>query len=76
MGARIQVEIELPYRPARPDRLAEFILWNKFLGSMNVEKYGLSFKKGFFFILVNVRRPIAAHFCFQRTNKRAGCPVT
>ncbi len=41
MGARNQVGIGLSYRPTRPDRLAEFIPWNRFLGSMNVLKYGL-----------------------------------
>ncbi len=51
MGARNQEGIGLSYRPARPDRLAEFIPWNRFLGSitfkkgqsipMNVIRYGL-----------------------------------
>jgi hypothetical protein len=41
MGARNRVEIGLSYRPARLHRLAEFIPWNRFLGSINVEKYGL-----------------------------------
>jgi hypothetical protein len=36
MGARNQVGIGLSYRPARLHRLAEFIPWNRFLGSMNV----------------------------------------
>ncbi len=34
VGARNQVGIGLSYRPARPNRLAEFIPWNQFLGSM------------------------------------------
>ena len=41
MGARNQVGIGLVYRPARLHRLAEFIPWNRFLGSINVYKYGL-----------------------------------
>jgi hypothetical protein len=41
MGARNQVGIGLSYRPAKLHRLAEFIPWNRFLGSMNVWKYGL-----------------------------------
>ncbi len=36
MGARIRVGIGLSYRPARLHRLAEFIPWNRFLGSINV----------------------------------------
>ncbi len=36
MGARNQVGIELLYGPARLHRLAEFIPWNRFLGSINV----------------------------------------
>jgi hypothetical protein len=36
MGARNQVGIGLSYRPARLHRLAEFIPWNRFLGSINV----------------------------------------
>jgi hypothetical protein len=41
MGARHRVGIGLSYRPARLHRLAEFIPWNRFLGSINVSKYGL-----------------------------------
>jgi hypothetical protein len=45
MGARNQGGIglsypwnkEAPYRPARLHRLAEFIPWNRFLGSINVK---------------------------------------
>jgi hypothetical protein len=33
--------VELSYRPARLHRLAESILWNRLLGSLNVYKYGL-----------------------------------
>jgi hypothetical protein len=36
MGARNQVGIRLSYRPARLHRLAEFIPWNRFLGSINI----------------------------------------
>jgi hypothetical protein len=39
MGARNRGGIGLSYRPARLHRLAEFISWNRFLGSINV--YGL-----------------------------------
>jgi hypothetical protein len=42
MGARNRGGIGLSYRPARLHRLAEFILRNRFLGSINVYKYGLS----------------------------------
>ncbi len=38
MGARHRVGIGLSYRPARLHRLAEFIRWNRFLGSINVFK--------------------------------------
>jgi hypothetical protein len=41
MGARNQVGIGLSYRPARLHRLAEFIPWNRFLGSIQVLKYRL-----------------------------------
>jgi hypothetical protein len=41
MEARNRVGIGLSYRPARLHRLAEFIPWNRFLGSINVQKYGL-----------------------------------
>jgi len=36
MGARHRGGIGLSYRPARLRRLAEFIPWNRFLGSINV----------------------------------------
>ncbi len=36
IGARNRVGIGLSYRPARIHRLAELILWNQFLGSLNV----------------------------------------
>ncbi len=36
MGARNRVGIELSYRPAWLHRLAEFIPWNRFLGSIKV----------------------------------------
>ncbi len=38
MGTRNRGGIGLPYRPARLHRLAEFIPWNRFLGSINVLK--------------------------------------
>jgi hypothetical protein len=41
MGARNRGGIGLLYRPARLHRLVEFIPWNRFLGSINVLKYGL-----------------------------------
>ncbi len=41
MGARNWLGIGLSYRPARLYKLTEFILWNRFLGSINVWKYGL-----------------------------------
>jgi hypothetical protein len=43
MGARNRVEIGLSYQPARLHRLAEFIPWNRFPGSINVSKYALWF---------------------------------
>jgi hypothetical protein len=36
MGAENRVGIGLSYRPARLHRLAEFIPWNRFLGSLKV----------------------------------------
>jgi hypothetical protein len=41
MGARNRAEIGLSYRPARLHSLAELIPWNRFLGSLKVEKFGL-----------------------------------
>jgi hypothetical protein len=41
MGARNQVGIGLSYRPARLHRLAESIPWNRYLGSLNIYKFGL-----------------------------------
>jgi hypothetical protein len=38
MGARNRVGIELSYRSARLHRLAEFIPWNRFLGSIQLHK--------------------------------------
>jgi len=40
MGARNQVGIGLLYRPARLPRMAELILWNRFLGSLKVKISG------------------------------------
>jgi hypothetical protein len=36
----------LTYEPARLHRLAESVLWNSFLGSLNVYKFGRSSQKG------------------------------
>jgi hypothetical protein len=41
MGARNRVGMELSYRPARLNRLAELILWSRFLGSLKARKFGL-----------------------------------
>jgi hypothetical protein len=43
MGARHRVGIGLSYRPTTLHRLAELMPWNRFLGSINVLKYGLQF---------------------------------
>jgi hypothetical protein len=40
MGARNRVGTRLSYRPGRLHRLAEFIPWNRFLGSINVKNTG------------------------------------
>jgi hypothetical protein len=42
MGARHGVRIGLLYRPAKLNRLAEFIPWNQFRGPIHVQKYQLS----------------------------------
>ncbi len=42
MGAENRVGIGLSYRAARQHRLAESIPWNRFLGSLKVEKFRLS----------------------------------
>jgi hypothetical protein len=39
-GLGIEQDIGL-HQPARLHRLAESILWNRFLGSLKVEKFGL-----------------------------------
>jgi hypothetical protein len=41
MGARNRVGIGLSFRPARLYSLVELIPWNRFLGSLNVYKFGL-----------------------------------
>ncbi len=49
----------LSYRPARPHRLAELIPWNRFLGSLDVCKFGLSgllVSVGFGSLLCNRRK--------------------
>jgi hypothetical protein len=46
MWARQRVGIGLSYRPARLQRLAELMPWNRFLGSIIVYKYGLRFLGG------------------------------
>ncbi len=40
-GYRNRVEIGISYRPARLHSLVELILWNRFLGSLKVNKFGL-----------------------------------
>jgi hypothetical protein len=40
-GARNRVGMGMSYRPPRLHRLAESILWNRFLGSLKVLKYCL-----------------------------------
>jgi hypothetical protein len=46
MGSRNRGRIGLSYKPARLNRLAEFIPWNRFLGFINVQKYGLYYSFG------------------------------
>jgi hypothetical protein len=43
MGARNRVGSELSYRLVRLHRLAELVPWNRFLGSLNIYKFGLRF---------------------------------
>ncbi len=43
MGARNRGGIGLSYRPTRLHSLAELVSWNRFLGSLKVQKFGLSF---------------------------------
>ncbi len=40
-GARNRIGIGLSYRPAKLNRLAELIPWNRFLGSLKVKKFEL-----------------------------------
>ncbi len=40
MGARNRVGLGLSYRPARLQRPAEMVPWNRFLGSLKVKKFG------------------------------------
>jgi hypothetical protein len=42
-GYRNRVGIGLSYRPARLHSLAEWVPWNRFLGSLKVQKFGLWF---------------------------------
>ncbi len=42
MGARNRGGIGLSYRPARLQRLAEFIPWNRFLGSLKIRALNAS----------------------------------
>jgi hypothetical protein len=42
VGARNRVGTELSYRPARLRSLAELVPWNRFLGSLKIEKFGFS----------------------------------
>ncbi len=46
MGDRNRVRIGLSYRPARLHRPAEFIPWNRYLGSINVYWKQKNEKKG------------------------------
>ncbi len=46
MAARHRVGIGLSYRPVRLNRLAELMPWNRFMGSINVQKYGLRSERG------------------------------
>jgi hypothetical protein len=57
MGARNRVRIGLSYQPARLHRLAEFIPWNRFLGSVN---------KCFFLDCTKLRRKEEANTIFMR----------
>ncbi len=41
MGARNRLGTGLSYRPARLHRLVELIPWNRFLGALEVKKFGL-----------------------------------
>jgi hypothetical protein len=41
MGARNREGIGLPYWPARLHRLVELVPWNRFSGSIKVQKFGL-----------------------------------
>jgi hypothetical protein len=43
MGARNRVGIGLLYQPARLHRLAEVNPWNRFLGYLNVQNFGLCY---------------------------------
>jgi hypothetical protein len=57
IGARNRVGIGFSYQPVRLHRLAEFIPWNRFLGSINVLKYGLwSIPKKMTFAVVFAQR--------------------
>ncbi len=42
MGARNRLGIGLSQRPARLHSLAQLVPWNRFIGSLKVEKFGLS----------------------------------
>ncbi len=56
MGARNQVWIGFSYRPARLHRLEELIPRNRFLISLNVQKFGLCFR------LLTVTVPVPAPY--------------
>jgi hypothetical protein len=43
LGARNRVGIGLSYRPVRLHSLASFVPWNRFWGSLKVQKFGLYF---------------------------------
>ncbi len=78
MGARNRGGIGLSYRPARLHRLAEFIPWNRFLGTRNVSKYGRVMGVPQVFVLSFCKEMLKNVFfyCFQeKTNKRIGCSI-
>jgi hypothetical protein len=45
----------LTYGPARLHRLAESVLWNRFLGSLNVTNSGSAIRREWIFILLHLR---------------------
>jgi hypothetical protein len=41
MGARNRLGVGLPYQPGRLHSLVELVPWNRFLGSLKVQKFGI-----------------------------------